>query len=143
MIEHGFTETIRGVLLGHFGEAGVEIFEKGTLLQYINLKTKAANRGSKSRGSFGNLYAIYVLVEDYIGKGFHKQGDYSKYNGAVFSTLFKRQRELPFGAKLQNHHLNHRLNEEFKKFFPSCQFLPIMRDPGTNRYWINTKLRLP
>jgi hypothetical protein len=140
MIEHGFTETIREVLLKHFGAAGVEIFEKGTLLQYINLKTKAANRGSKSRGSFGNLYAIYVLVEDYIEKEFHKQGDYSKYDGAVFSTLFKRQRELPFGTKLQNHHLNHRLNEEFKKFFPSCQFLPIMRDPGTNRYWINANL---
>ena len=142
MIEHGFTEKIRGILLSRFGGAAEEIFEKGTLLQYINLKTKAANRGSKSRGSFGSLYAIYVLVEDYIAKGFHKKGDYSKYKGAVFSSLFKRQRELPFGAKLQNHHLNNRMNEEFKKFFPNCQFVPIMRDPETNRYWINTSLLL-
>jgi hypothetical protein len=142
MIEHGFTEKIRDVLLGQFGRASEEIFEKGTLLHYINLKTRAANRGSKSRGSFANLYAIYVLVEDYIRKGFHKKGDYSKYAGAMFSSLFKRQRELPFGAKFQNHGLNHRLNEEFKKFFPSCQFVPIMRDPGTNRYWINTNLLL-
>ncbi|MGO8925515.1 MAG: restriction endonuclease [Limisphaerales bacterium] len=142
MIEHGFTEKIRQVLVAHFGKAAEEIFEKATLLQYINLKTKAANRGSKSRGSFGSLYAVYVLVEDYIGKGFHKKGDYAKYEGAVFTSLFKRQRELPFGAKLQNHHLNSRMNEEFKKFFPSCQFVPIMRDPGTNRYWINTDLLL-
>ena len=134
MIEHGFTEKIRDVLLGQFGRASEEIFEKGTLLHYINLKTRAANRGSKSRGSFANLYAIYVLVEDYIRKGFHKKGDYSKYAGAMFSSLFKRQRELPFGAKLQNHGLNHRLNEEFKRFFPACQFVPILRDPGTNRY---------
>lgn len=142
MIEHGFTEKIRGVLTEHFGEAAEEILERATLLQYINLKTKAANRGSKSRGSFANLYAIYVLVEDYIAKGFHRKGDYSKYEGAIFSALFKRQRELPFGAKLQNHGLNHRMNEEFKKFFPTCQYVPIMRDPSTNRYWINTNLLL-
>jgi len=128
--------------VAHFGGGAEEMLEKATLLQYINLKTKAANRGSKSRGSFANLYAIYVLVEDYLAKGFHKKGDYSKYEGAIFSALFKRQRELPFGAKLQNHGLNHRMNEEFKKFFPTCQFVPIMRDPSTNRYWINTNLLL-
>jgi hypothetical protein len=140
MIEHAFTETIRGVLVRHFAGAEEDILEKGTLLQYINHKTKAANRGSKSRGSFANLYAIYVLVEDYVAKGFHKKGDYSKYGGAVFSSLLKRQRQLPFGAKLQNHGLNHRMNEEFKKFFPSCQYVPILRDPETNRYWINSNL---
>ncbi len=140
MIEHAFTENIRQVLDHHFKAASVGILEKSELLQYINVKTKSANRGSKSRGSFANLYAIYVLVEDYIAKEFHKKGDYSKYAGAVFSDLFRRQRQLPFGAKLQNHALNHRLNEEFKKFFPTCQFTPIMRDPSTNRYWINTNL---
>jgi hypothetical protein len=34
------------------------------------------------------------------------------------------------------------MNEEFKKFFSSCQFVPIMRDVNTNRYWINTNLLL-
>lgn len=142
MIEHGFTKRIRALLTGYFDEAAEEIFERAPLLQYINLKTKAANRGSKSRGSFANLYAIYVLVEDYIARGFHRGGNYSKYEGAVFSALYKRQRELPFGAKLQNHGLNHRMNEEFKKFFPACQYVPIIREPITNRYWINTNLLL-
>ncbi len=140
MIDHAFTENIRQVLGEHFKGASEEIFEKSDFLQYINVKTRSANRGSKSRGSFANLYAIYVLVEDYIAKGFHKKGGYSKYAGAVFSGLFRRQRQLPFGAKLQNHALNHRLNEEFKKFFPTCKFTPIMRDASTNRYWINTNL---
>jgi len=140
MIDHAFTENIRRVLGKHFKTTSEEIFEKSDLLKYINLKTKSANRGSKSRGSFANLYAIYVLVEDYIAKEFHKKGDYSKYAGAVFSDLFRRQRRLPFGAKLQNHALNHRMNEEFKKFFPTCKFTPIMRDASTNRYWINTNL---
>ena len=66
MIEHGFTNKIREILAANFGKASDEIFEKALLLQYINHKTKAANRWSKSRGSFASLYAIYVLVEDYI-----------------------------------------------------------------------------
>jgi hypothetical protein len=140
MIEHAFTATIREILKTRFKEASEEIFEKSLLLQYINEKTKSANRGSKSRGSFANLYAIYVLVEDYIKNNFHKKGDYSKYAGAVFTDLFRRQRQLTFGSKLQNHALNHRMNEEFKKFFPTSSFTPILRDAATNHYWINTNL---
>ncbi len=139
-MEHEFTKTIKSILEKNFPKSSEAIFSKSELLQYINLKTKSANKGSKSRGSFANLYAIYVLVEDYIAKGFHKSGNYKKYEGAVFSVLFNRQRELPFGQKLQNHALNHRMNEEFKKFFPNCDFIPILRDPQTNRYWINQNL---
>jgi len=32
----------------------------------LNEKTRSTNRGSKARGSFANLYAIYVIIEDYI-----------------------------------------------------------------------------
>jgi hypothetical protein len=55
---------------------------------YINLKTVSATRGSKARSSFANLYAIFVLVEDYVAHGFHKKGDYSKYEGAQFSKHY-------------------------------------------------------
>ena len=113
------------------------------LLQYLNLKTKSANKGSKSRGAFGNHYAIYVLVEDYIASGFvERPGQYKNYPGANFSTLFARQRELPFGRKLQNHHLNSRCNDEFRKFFPASEHVPITRDLQTRRYWINEQLLL-
>ncbi len=110
------------------------------MLQYINIKTKSANRGSKARGSFANLYAIYVIIEDYLNKGFDKKNDYSKYEGVEFTKLFKRQRELPFGAKLQNHALNNRMNAEFEKFFPHSEYTPILRNLETNRYWINENL---
>jgi hypothetical protein len=110
------------------------------LLEYINIKTRSANKGSKSRGSFANLYAIYVLLEDYIKTVFAEHKKYSEYEGAVFSELFKRQRELPFGAKLQNHALNHRLNEEFRKYFPTSNEQVILRDISTSRYWINKNL---
>lgn len=142
-MEHDFTPLIRNILLKHFKDKAEDLFEKSPLLQYINLKTVSATRGSKARSSFANLYAIYVLVEDYIKHGYHKKGDYSKYEGAQFSRLFKRQRQLPFGRKLQNHALNHRMNEEFHKFFPQVDAQPILRVIETKRYWINEKLIVP
>jgi len=138
-MEHDFTPVINEVLSRHFGNAAQDLFEKSPLLQYINLKTVSATRGSKARSSFANLYAIFVLVEDYLAHGFHKKGEYSKYEGAQFSKLFKRQRELPFGSKLQNHGLNDRLNGEFRKFFPQVTAQPILRVVETRRYWINQK----
>jgi hypothetical protein len=139
-MEHDFTPIIRQTLTKHFGDAADDLFDKSPLLQYINLKTVSATRGSKARSSFANLYAIFVLVEDYVAHGFHKKGDYSRYEGAQFSKLFKRQRELPFGSKLQNHGLNDRLNGEFRKFFPQVDAQPILRVVETRRYWINQKL---
>lgn len=139
-MRHPFTEKIDSILDKYFSENAEQVYKNSELLQYLNHKTKSANKGSKSRGSFGNLYAIYVLVEDYINQGFHTKNGYSEYEGAKFSDLFKRQRELHFGSKLQNHALNHRMNEEFKKFFPTCEYTPIIRVPATNRYWFNDNL---
>jgi hypothetical protein len=142
---HEFTSRILEVLEEHFGTDAKNIFEKSPLLGYLNQKTKAASRGSKARGSFANIYALYVLVEDYIAKGYGVglvKESYSKYEGAQFSTLFKRQRELPFGAKLQNHALNSRLNDEFKKFYPLLDKQPIVRDVTAQRYWIQEDLLL-
>ena len=139
-MEHEFTKTIKKILKENFGAAGEQVFAGSELIQYLNIKTKSANKGSKSRGSFANLYSIYVLVEDYFSRDFHQSEMYSDYEGAVYTNIFKRQRELPFGQKLQNHALNHRLNEEFKRYFPTCDFIPILRNPKTNRYWFNENL---
>ncbi len=142
MKEHDFTIVIKNTLSQCFGEVADAIFVRSELIQYLNLKTIAASRGSKARGAFGNLYAIYTLVEDYINRGYNQNGDYTNYEGARFSDLMRRQRQLPFGEKLQNHALNHRLNQEFKKHFPSSDFQPILRDVATNRYWFNENLLL-
>ena len=139
-MKHEFTKKIIEILENDFPNKGQQIFEKSELLQYINHKTKSVNRSSKSRSSFANLYAIYVLIEDYINKGFTQKANYEKYEGAKFSDLIKRQRELPFGAKLQNHALNHRMNQEFLKLFPTCNYIPIIRTTDTKRYWININL---
>jgi hypothetical protein len=139
-MKHSFTENIEQILNREFGDNAEQIFEKSLLIQYLNEKTRSANRGSKARGSFANLYAIYVIIEDYIAKNYDTTGDYSAYEGALFSNLFVRQRELPFGSKLQNHALNNRMNSEFQKFFPNSEYIPILRNLETNRYWINENL---
>ena len=139
-MENIFTENIKVVLKKHFGKNADDIYDKSQLIQYINEKTRSANKGSKSRSSFANLYAIYVIIEDYLANGYDKKGNYSKYKGAAFVKLFTRQRELPFGSKLQNHALNNRMNSEFQKYFPSSEFIPILRNHETNRYWINENL---
>ena len=141
--QHSFTSTIIKVLQQHFAEYADDIFQASPILGYLNNKTKAANRGSKARGAFANHYALYVVVEDYIKNGFadgKAAAPYAKYQGARFSDLFKRQRELPFGAKLQNHALNSRLNDEFKKFYPTVGKPPIVRDVESQRYWIQEDL---
>lgn len=73
--------------------------------QYLAKKTKASDRGSKARRSLGNLYALYVLCEDYV----------NNINGSTFSNLMSRMKSLPFGSKLQNHPLDNRLNDEARR----------------------------
>ncbi len=141
---HVFTVVIESILRASFGDSGPEIFENSPLLGYLNHKTASASRGSKSRGSFANHFALYVLIEDYLKGGFgpggRKSGKYANSAGARFSDLFARQRELPFGQKLQNHALNARLNDEFRKFYPSIEIQPIVRDVAAQRYWIQEDL---
>jgi hypothetical protein len=137
---HEFTVQILSILAAMFGDKAQSVLDASPLLQYVNIKTKSANRGSKSRSSFANLYAVYVLVEDYLAKGYGTKKGYKDYDGAKFKVLFDRQRELPFGQKLQNHALNSRLNEEFRKYNPALDAIPILRDLQTERYWINENL---
>lgn len=72
------------------------------VVQYLRRKTRAADRGSKARLSLGNLYALHVLAEDYLG------GRVSR-----FTDLKARMNAMPRGEKLQNHPLDNRLNDEF------------------------------
>lgn len=137
-MEATFESHIKKYLQDKYGDVAEDLYNLSYLIQYLVHKTKSANKGAKARGSFANLYAIYVIVEDYLNNKYDRRGDYKKYSGAQFSNLLKRQRELPFGNKLQNHALNSRMNEEFFKYFPTqSKMPPIMRDLETQRYWFN------
>lgn len=141
--ESGFSAEILDELIAQFDEeTAAELMDRSDLIKYLEKKTRSADKGSKARGSFANLYAIYVLVEDYIANGYMAKKSYHSSSGAQYSALFERQRQLPFGEKLQNHGLNSRCNEEFAKFFPTNDLRPIIRDLESKRYWINEKLLL-
>ena len=45
IIRHPFTSTIISILNELYGNIGEAILSHSSLLQYINIKTKAANRG--------------------------------------------------------------------------------------------------
>lgn len=137
---HAFTAQILTILTAHFGDKAQTVFDASPLLQYVNIKTRSANRGSKARGSFGSLYPLYALIEDYLEKGYGKKGSYRDYEGMRDGAIQLRQRELPFGSKLQNHGRNSRVNEEFTKYNPMLDAKPITRDLQTERYWINENL---
>ncbi len=125
---HEFTAQILTILSKHFDKMAQSVFDASPLLKYLNVKTRSASRGSKSRGSFGSIYPLYVLNEDYLAKGFDKNNGYKDYEGARFKPLLDRARELPFGAKLQNHAFNNRVNAEFEKHNPDDDREPIEHD---------------
>ena len=134
---------INQIIYNHYNESiADEIMRNSYILQYLENKTKSVNRSAKARGSFANIYAIYVLIEDYINHGYMNQrNDYSKYDGMIFTEALNRIKELPFGEKLQNHALNNRCNDDFRKFFNAqTSEVPIIRNLDTKRYWINEKL---
>ncbi len=85
--------------------------------KYIERKTKASDRDSKARRSLGNLYALYVICEDYVNENFE---------GSTFTELMRRMKSMPFGAKLQNHPLDNRLNDEVRRQYGvSDEMLPV------------------
>ena len=80
------------------------ISDENLIYQYLKFKTKSVDKDSKARRSLGNIYALKVLIEDFIQ---------DKKNGSSFSELLERQKKKPFGSKIQNHPLDNRLNDEF------------------------------
>jgi hypothetical protein len=76
------------------------------VVRYLERKTKAASRGAKARRSLGNVYALFILAEDFLD---------GRAQGSRFTDLLARMKRLPFGSKLQNHPLDNRLNDEFAR----------------------------
>jgi hypothetical protein len=132
---------IKDTLLRLFSnDIAEQVLRSNLIIQYLAKKTASVAKSSKSRASFANIYAIYVLVEDYL-RIIKARKQYKGYEGVRFTDALARTRSLPWGEKLQNHALNSRLNEEFRKFFGSkTKEVPVIRNLSTKRYWINEKL---
>ena len=78
-MESTFASYISSYIKDKYGKDAESIFSLSYILQYLVHKTKSANKGAKARGSFANLYAIYVIIEDYLNKGYEKSRKYSYY----------------------------------------------------------------
>ncbi|MGN0466275.1 MAG: hypothetical protein ACI4F9_08005 [Lachnospiraceae bacterium] len=133
------SDFIEDIIIKEFGEKNVEyLLQYSLMIKYLEKKTASFDKDAKARGSFGNLYAIYAVVKDYIDK---KEDDveYSMYEGMRFKDALSIARSLPFGEKLQNHALNHRCNQEFKGLFGEETEVPIIR-PRRGLYKANEKL---
>jgi len=101
-----------------------QLSKKSLAYDYMLFKTQAFNKGSKARRSLGNLYALYVICEDYTN---------DKFDGSSFAKLMVRMKELPFGSKLQNHPLDNRLNGEVQKRYHVAESLLPVVSLGTGR----------
>lgn len=108
-------EFIREILEKHFGsKKAEEIYEKSSLLRYLDFKTNAINGNTKSRRSLGNIYAIYSIIYFYTEEKFTGNDlKYKNFDGFEYTKLFQFYRSLYGGEKLQNHALNSRVNGEF------------------------------
>ena len=142
LMGNSFEDYIKQTITDKFGDISQEIIEKSYLLQYIIKKTKPADKNeSKARKGLGTLYAIYVLIQDYVERGYFdgdNKGKYNKYEGARDSVLSEKAKKKEFGQKLQNHYFNNRTNEEFFGLFPlqrEKDVKPIVH--MKKRYWIN------
>lgn len=96
MVHHDFTNTIISETEKMLRLDGKEILQASPLMEYINIKTKSANRGSKARGSFANLYAICVLVEDYIRVVYDSGREYKDYEGGSFFGFICKTERVAF-----------------------------------------------
>lgn len=102
------------------------VHDNSIIHQYITRKTKASDRDSKARRSLGNLYALYVLCQDYLN---------GNEIGSTFTELMGKMKSMPFGAKLQNHPLDNRLNDEVRRQYGAPDnLLPVQpADLGDGR----------
>lgn len=136
---------ITEVLMTDFNDAELVeyIMKNSDLIKYLEKKIKPINKigntVTKPRLSITNIYVLYILIEDYISK---KDIDDINYEGMLYRDISTRINALPLGNKLQNkfNSLGYRCNEEYGKYFPSTQLLPIKRNLITKRYWIEESL---
>jgi len=94
-----------------------EIYDRSSLLQYLDKKMKAVHGDSKTRRSLANIYAIYSILYNYVDDFYAQPEKYKTFGGYDYMRLFTFYRGLYGGNKLQNHALNSRVNGEFKNKF--------------------------
>ena len=73
-------------------KAKFNISNNNLIYKYLKFKTKSVDRDSKARRSLGNIYALKVLIEDFLE---------DKVNGSSFSELLERQKKNHLDQKFR------------------------------------------
>ena len=121
----GYPCFVKACLLSSLPVDRVRSLLENFLLQYIGIKTQAVSRTTTRRGAYGNIGTLLVILSNYV----QNHDNYSEYSGMRFSDYLTEVRKLSGCSKIQNHAINHRLNEEFRKIFGRTEQVPIIRIP--------------
>lgn len=105
---------VKEILINMCGDDYQNIFDRSPLLQYIDLKTAAVNRGCTARRNLANLYAIYSITYFYSQEFYEKKEAYEKCDGFAYKDIKAFANSLYGGEKLQNHGYNNRAIGEFR-----------------------------
>ena len=86
-MEHEFTKQIKRILESIFG-ARQRTFTKKVLC--FNMSTSKPNlpQEEQRQGDVANIYAIHVLVEDYLHNKFDTKGNYAEYEARVSQNYY-------------------------------------------------------
>jgi hypothetical protein len=90
------------------------IYDNSPLLQYIDLKTEAVNRGCTARRNLANLYAIYSMTYYSSLENYENREEYEGSNGFAYKDIKAFANSLYGGEKIQNHGYNNRAIGEFR-----------------------------
>lgn len=119
---------VQEILEKHFPGQSQEIYGESLLIQYLDKKSGAIHGTAKTRRSLANYYAIYSILNFYVGEFFNHPDKYRKFEGYEYTKLFAFYRRLYGGSKLQNHALNSRVNGEFRNKTHADKDLIIIND---------------
>lgn len=107
---------------------------RAPVVEYLVRKTRSADAGAKTRANYGNVYALAAICEHHLG--LVDRGLNPEEHPARYVSLQALMRSKPYGSRLQNHPLNHRLNEEFCRLTRSLSG-PVRRDVVAGSYWLD------
>lgn len=105
---------VADILKAEYPKDYQKIYDKSSMLQYLDKKMQAVHGNNTTRRSLANIYAIYSILYFYKNDYYGDKDEYCKFEGYDYMRLFNYYCNLYGGSKLQNHALNSRVNGEFR-----------------------------
>ena len=105
---------IEDIMIDMCADEYQKIYDNSPLLQYIDLKTAAVDRGCTARRNLANLYAIYSMTYYSAQENYEDKEEYEANDGFAYKDIKAFANSLYGGEKIQNHGYNNRAIGEFR-----------------------------